>query len=113
MSETAPSKHPVGSDPVWQAALDLGAQASARPEGRNRRRPCLLLYGSAASESPGGTGSSVGRASQPSSEPTADGAAASGSSGTPCVGRPCVSALRTRLVLRGEPDDCADWLSWM
>jgi hypothetical protein len=70
-------------------------------------------YGSAASESPGGTGSSVGRASQPSSEPTADGAEVRASSGTPCVGRRCLSALRTRLVLRAEPDDRADWLSWM
>ena len=113
MTETALAKHPDGSDAAWQAALDLGAQASARPEGRNRRRPCLLLYRSAASESPGGTGSSVGRASQPSSEPAADGAEVRGSSGTQCVGRRCVSALRFRLVLRAEPDEGADWLAWV
>jgi hypothetical protein len=113
MSETAPSKHPVDSNPAWQVKFDLGGRgASARPDGRIRRPACLLPYGSAAPGSLGDTRGGVRLAGRPLPEPTAAGEARA-SSGTPCVRRRYVRALRSRLVLRAEPDDRADWLSWM
>jgi hypothetical protein len=113
MSETAPSEHRVGSNPASQVALDLGAQASAGLEGRIRRPACLLRYGSAPTESLGDMPGSVHRAGRPSSEPTADGCEARASNGLQCVRWRYASALRSRLVLRAESDEGADWLSWM